>query len=138
MAQSMNTIRPATKGIYFDLSLIFAELNVRYFDNGIDALLSWGKRRTQLRKRTIRLGSYHPNSRTIIIHPCLDQAMVPTICLERILFHEMAHQKFPGIKSKCGKTLVHYEAFYQFERTYPYLKEADLWIKANLHRLLRS
>lgn len=134
----MNNSRSKAKGIYFDLGPIFDELNVRFFAQSIDAALSWGRQyKPQAQKRSIRLGSYHPKYRSITIHPCLDQAMVPRICLERILFHEMAHQKFPTIKTPTGKMLVHYEAFYQFERTYPYLQEADGWIKANLHRLLR-
>lgn len=127
-----------TQGIYFDLKPIFDQLNERFFAGSIKAELRWGRRRSaQERKRTIRLGSYHPRHKSITIHPCLDQAIVPTICVERILFHEMAHQKFPGKKSPTGKLLVHYREFYDFEKKYPFLSEADLWIKANLDRLLR-
>lgn len=129
---------PKSLGIYFDLIPIFEDLNRRFFADSIKAELAWGQRRTSERKkRTIRLGSYHPRRKSITIHPCLDQAIVPAICLERILFHEMAHQKFPGKKSPSGKMLVHYREFNEFEKSYPFLKEADLWIKANLDRLLR-
>jgi len=125
-----------TRGLYFDLEPIFCELNQRFFAGLIQARLRWGKRRTIANKRAIRLGSYHPRHKIITINPCLDQAMVPTICLERILFHEMAHQYFPPKKSPQGKNMIHYREFNDFERTYPYLKEADLWLKANLSRLL--
>jgi len=126
-----------TRGLYFDLHPIFCELNSRFFGGKISAHLRWGQRRTIANKRAIRLGSYHPKQKVITINPCLDQAMVPSICLERILFHEMAHQYFPAKKSPTGKNLVHYREFNEFERNYPYLKEADLWLKANLSRLLR-
>jgi len=126
-----------TRGLYFDLEPIFSELNARFFAGKINATLKWGKRRTLSNKRAIRLGSYHPKHRVITINPCLDQAIVPTICLERILFHEMAHQHFPVKKSPAGKNMIHYREFNEFERTYPYLKEADLWLKTNLSRLLR-
>jgi predicted metal-dependent hydrolase len=126
-----------TAGNYFDLAPIFKELNTRFFDNKIEALLRWGQKRTAHGKMTIRLGSYHPLKKTITIHPCLDQARVPMIAIERIIFHEMAHQKFPSITSSSGRILVHYPEFNRFEKTYPYLKEADQWIKANLASLLR-
>lgn len=124
-------------GIYFDLQTLFHELNHKFFDGKIDALVKWGmKRKTTTAKRSIRLGSYHPHKKTIIINPCLDQAIVPTICVERILFHEMLHQHLPIKKGPCGKNLAHYPEFYAFEKNYPYLKQADLWIKNHLNRLL--
>jgi hypothetical protein len=137
MKQPNNSL--VSRGVYFDLAPIFADLNRRFFNEGISAYLKWGRHRKHLdlRKKSIRLGSYNPYSRLIIIHPCLDQAMVPTICLERILFHEMLHQRFPSKKSATGKNLVHYREFLDFEKSYPYLNEADRWLKANLARLLR-
>lgn len=128
-----------TKGLYYDLAPMFEALNERFFkQKNIFARLRWGKKRSgsNLSKRSIRLGSYQPSSKIITIHPCLDQAIVPSICVERILFHEMLHQHFPAKKCKSGRMLVHYREFYEFEKKYPYLKEADLWIKANLQRLL--
>ncbi len=126
-----------TLGIYFDLMPLFVDLNRRFFDETIEAQLTWGIRRKERSvKRSIRLGSYHPASKTIVINPCLDQAIVPMMCVERILFHEMLHQHLPAKKDRAGKNRVHYPEFYDFENKYPYLKEADGWIKANLKRLL--
>jgi predicted metal-dependent hydrolase len=126
-------------GIYFDLQMIFHDLNQRFFNQSIVASIKWGQdRKSSLqKKRSIRLGSYHPRSKTIVIHPRLDRALVPSICIERIIFHEMAHQRFPAKKVK-GKTYFHYQEFNDFEKNYPYLKEADLWFKANLPLLLNS
>ncbi len=126
------------QGIYFDLRPIFSELNRRFFAEAIDAQLRWGIRRTlkHKSKRSLRLGSYHPHNRTIFINPCLDQAIVPAICVERILFHEMIHQHLPAKRDHAGKTRIHHQEFYEFEKKYPYLREADGWIKANLARLL--
>lgn len=134
----MNEHLNKTRGVYFDLTLIFNKLNADFFNNEITADLCWGKKTPKNeKKRSIRLGSYHPKCGLITIHRCLDQAMVPSICIERIVFHEMAHQKFPCIKGKGGKRIIHHLAFTQFEKTYPFLKEADQWFKANLHHLLR-
>lgn len=140
MVSSMNGINnnPMSKGIYFDLALIFQKLNQRFFDEKIHASLKWGQRRSKKvkNKSSIRLGSYHPETKTIVLNPCLDQAMVPTICVERILFHEMLHQHFPIKKGSKGNNLIHYEEFYDFEKKYPYLVEADRWLKANLNKLM--
>lgn len=128
----------SSQGIYFDLMQVYSELNDRFFDGKIEARVRWGIKRTKSvgLKRTIRLGSYQPKNKLITINPCLDQAVVPQICLERILFHEMAHQKFPARRASNGKIMVHYREFNDFEKNYPHLKLADHWIKANLKRLL--
>jgi hypothetical protein len=130
----------AQKGLYFDLPTIFERLNQQYFDGGIKARLRWGKRYggRAIIRRSVRLGSYYDKEKVITINPILDQAMVPLICLERVLFHEMGHQKFAGAKTASGKNSYHSKEFYAFEKNYPFLKEADLWISANLPRLLRS
>lgn len=127
-----------SKGVYFDLLPMYHDLNRRFFNGTITAQLSWGMRRKAKEgsKRSIRLGSYHPHSKTILINPCLDQAIVPAICVERILFHEMLHQHLPAKRDRSGKQRMHYPEFYDYEKKYPYLREADGWIKANLPRLL--
>jgi hypothetical protein len=127
-----------TQGIYFDLELIFKELNERFFAGSINARLRWGIRRQSEGKKSLRLGSYQPKNKIITINPCLDQAVVPRLCLERILFHEMIHQYMPAKKSALGKNSIHHDEFNAFEKNFPFLKEADLWLSANLARLLRS
>jgi hypothetical protein len=123
-------------GIYFDLILIFMDLNERFFNRSINASVNWGRTRKINQKNSIRLGSYHDTHKSITIHPALDQPIVPLICLERIMFHEMLHQYFPCKKGLNGRRLVHYREFYDFEKKYPYLTEADRWLKINLKKLL--
>jgi predicted SprT family Zn-dependent metalloprotease len=138
MAYYMKDRSYNTCGLYFDLQAIFNELNNRFFAAQIEAKLRWGQRRVGAQaKRAIRLGSYHPRTKIITINPCLDQAIVPKICLERIVFHEMVHQYLPAKKSPAGKNLIHHKEFNTFEKSYPYLREADLWLESNLCRLLR-
>jgi hypothetical protein len=133
------TKKPEHIGIYFNLLPIFDSLNGRFFNGEINASVKWGIRRKPIgqSKHSIRLGSYHPHTKTILINPCLDQALVPHICVERILFHEMIHEHFPAKKSADGRNLIHYREFNEFEKKYPYLKQADHWLKINLPRLLK-
>ncbi len=125
-------------GVYFNLQPIFHDLNQRFFNQKITARVKWGiRRRPSIQSKcSIRLGSYHPHKKTIVINPCLDQAIVPMVCIERILFHEMLHEYFPAKKSPSGKNLIHHREFKEFEKKFPYLKEADLWLSAHLSRLL--
>ena len=58
---------PVTRGNYYDLKEIFDELNQRYFENGIDVAISWG-RDCGRNTRSIRFGGYYPNERLIRIH----------------------------------------------------------------------
>lgn len=125
------------QGRYFDLLPIYHDLNQRFFAGTIQATIRWGRRLApSTRKRSIRLGSYNPNNKVIVIHPCMDQAIVPRICVERIVFHEMLHQHQPSRKNARGKLQIHHRDFYAFEKKYPYLQEADAWIKANLNLFL--
>lgn len=121
---------------HFDLIAIFNDLNQRFFHNTIKASIRFGQLRKSKHKYSIRLGSYHHIHKAITIHPSLNQPLIPLICVERIIFHEMLHQYLPMKKGPKGKMLIHYPEFYAFEQKYPYLKEADRWLKTNLITLL--
>lgn len=138
-SSKITRLRKTPQGIYFDLADIFTRLNGLYFAGGIEASLRWGPRRKSDRPQaSVRLGSYFAGDRLITINPILDQAMVPLFCVERVVFHEMNHQKCPTKKLSNGKNQFHTPEFYAFEKNYPYLDQADLWIKANLTRLLKK
>ena len=64
-----------TAGEHHDLRTIFDELNARYFDNRIDAAITWGARSGRPRRRnSIKMGSYSVEDRVIRIHRSLDRA----------------------------------------------------------------
>lgn len=122
--------------ICFKLENIFSELNNQFFNGAITANIKWGQKRVSHRaKRSILLGSYNIQKKTITIHPALNQPEIPLICLERIVFHEMLHEKFPR-KKTSSKNCIHHPEFLNFEKSYPYLRQADIWIKNNLKKLL--
>ncbi len=60
-----------TRGVYFDLLPIFVDLNRRFFNENINAQLTWGIRRRAVTasKRSIRLGSYSPHRKIIRDQP---------------------------------------------------------------------
>lgn len=139
MSSKITRVGNTPQGIYFNLADIFTRLNGQYFAHSINASLRWGPRRKLGKPQSsVRLGSYFSTDRLITINPILDQAMVPLFCIERVIFHEMNHQKCPSKKLKNGKNQFHTPEFYAFEKNYPHLEQADLWIKANLLRLLKN
>jgi len=124
------------KGVYHNLNIIYSRLNEHYFQNQIDSAITWGKWGKGKNTRSIRLGSYDASRRLITIHPALDQAGVPRICVERIVYHEMLHQKHP-IKIKNGRRSIHTASFLEEEIYFTGAQIADQWFKCNLDRLLR-
>jgi hypothetical protein len=121
-------------GVYHDLDAIFIKLNHLYFNGSISAQVVWGKKASSSLglQRSIRLGSYCSKRRLITIHPALDQALVPRLCVERILFHEMLHQQCPPKQNKRGRRSVHPPEFLAQEKKFAGLNVVDEWFKAHL------
>ena len=124
------------KGVYHNLLELFEKLNRQYFNERIVATIRWGQRQKASRKSSIVLGHYSDEKKRIVIHPSLDQAMVPTLCVERIIHHEMLHQVFP-IRIVRGRRQIHTREFKIAEAEFKGAKMVDKWLKANLDRILR-
>ena len=125
-----------TTGDHHDLRTIFDELNARYFDNTIDAAITWGARTGAPRRRTsVKMGSYSVEERLIRIHRSLDRGFVPRFFVEWIVFHEMLHQVH-DIKVKNGRREFHSKAFLDAEAGFDRYVEARAWERANLDALL--
>ena len=124
-------------GVYHNLLILFEKLNCEYFQGDIDASIVWGKKISARRaRRSIILGSYCDDKRRITIHRALDQALVPKLCVERILHHEMLHQIYPVERGRRGQRIIHTRAFRQAEKGFRGAELADRWIKENLDKIL--
>lgn len=126
-----------SSGAYHCLLSIYEELNRSYFSDTIGASIVWGKTGSFTGKRrvTIRLGSYHTEKKLITIHPALDQAIVPRLCVARIVYHEMLHEKHQVIR-RNGKNSIHTPQFKAEEALFAAADLTDQWIKANLEKIL--
>jgi predicted metal-dependent hydrolase len=124
-----------TVGKYHDLAAIFARLNTAWFDNRLDARITWGALPGQRARRSIKMGSFAVEDRIIRIHPRLDQADVPEFFIAWIVFHEMLHGKHDVVR-KGRRRIFHSPAFIADERTYPDFQRATEWERVNLDRLL--
>lgn len=127
-------LRP--RGRCFDLEVLMAELNARFFHNASQARITWGSAGTRRRRRSIQLGCYIGTERLIRIHPCLDQSFVPRYYVAWVVFHEMLHEVF-GVGGHGRRRTLHPPEFAAVEQTFPEYQLCQRWEKENLDRLLR-
>jgi hypothetical protein len=128
-----------TKGKHHDLLTMFEDVNERYFDGAVHALITWGKRPTSrsTSRRTIKLGSYSAVDRLIRVHPALDRKWVPRYFVAYIVYHEMLHHVIPGSRG-LGRVNLHPPEFKEREKSFRHFERAIEWEKRHVGRLLRS
>jgi hypothetical protein len=125
-----------TAGEQHDLREIYDDLNARYFDNKIDAAITWGQRTGRPRRRnSIKMGSYSVEDRLIRIHRSLDRSFVPRFFVAWIVFHEMLHQVH-DIRVKNGRREFHSKEFLADEAMYEHFDESKAWERRHLDALL--
>ena len=128
-----------SRGKHHDLLRLFDDLNERYFDGAVNAVITWGKRPTTgaKQRRTIKLGSYSAVDRLIRVHPALDQKWVPRYFVAYIVYHEMLHHVIPGSRG-LGRVNLHPPEFKEREREFRHFERALEWEKRRVGRLLRA
>jgi len=125
-----------TAGENHDLRQLYDEINARYFDNRIDAAITWGARTGRPRRRnSIKMGSYSVEDRLIRIHRSLDRAFVPRFFVAWIVFHEMLHQVH-DIRVKNGRREFHSKEFLSDEEQFADYDQARSWERQHLDALL--
>jgi hypothetical protein len=125
-----------TAGEHHDLRQLYDELNALYFDNRIDAAITWGARTGRPRRRnSIKMGSYSVEDRLIRIHRSLDRAFVPKFFVAWIVFHEMLHQVH-DIRVKNGRREFHSKEFLADEAQFEQYEEARTWERRHLDAIL--
>ena len=140
-----------SKGRHHDLLRLFEEINERYFDGEVNAVITWGKtssrpsRASRLGRRarklkprkTIKLGSYSAVDRMVRVHPALDQKWVPRYFVAYIVYHEMLHHVIPASRG-LGRVNFHPPEFRERERAFRHFERAMAWEKRHVGRLLRA
>jgi hypothetical protein len=132
------TVTIETHGEIHDLQDIYDDLNSQYFNDKIEARITWGQRSPdgkRRRRNSIKMGSYSVEDRLIRIHPSLDRAFVPRQFVAWIVYHEMLHQKH-DIPLVRGRRQFHTPEFMAEEATYEHFEVARRWERDHLDRLL--
>jgi hypothetical protein len=86
------------RGRHFDLSKLFDELNIKYFDGTLQRpRIGWS-----VRSWRRQFGCYDPGPNQILLNRRMDRPRVPACAVEYVLFHEMLHVKHPTRRSGCS------------------------------------
>ena len=101
-------------------------------------VVTWGRRARSRSRRSLRLGSFDPETHLVRIHPVLDQAAVPTWFVRFVLKHEILHAVLPPYRGPDGRWIHHGPDFRRRERAWPEYSAAVSWEERNLPRLIRS
>jgi hypothetical protein len=139
LARRARGVKLVTRGKRHDLLPIFQQLNDRYFDGAVNALITWGKHGTKRgnKRSTIKLGSYSALDRLIRVHPALDRPWVPRYFVAYVVFHEMLHHVIPSSRG-VGRRVLHPPEFVDRELEFRHYVRAILWERRHIGRLLRA
>jgi hypothetical protein len=112
------------QGEHYNLEEVFERLNREFF-GGLMGQPQLGWSRGVSRSM---LGHFDPAHNAIIISRILDQARVPVLALEYVMFHEMLHLEHP-VDHAGARRRVHTREFREAEKQFPRLKEAKEMLK---------
>ncbi len=128
--------RLRSRGTVYDLKALRDEVNRECFGGAVKCRIGWGRGGVPRRRkrRSIRFGSWHADTRTVRVHPALDSNTVPREFVRYIVFHEMLHAAVP--REKKGGRMVHHTAeFRALERRYPGFQTMRRLAEQLLHTL---
>jgi hypothetical protein len=112
------------QGSHYNLQAVFEALNTQYFDGLLARpLLGWSRQVSRS-----MLGHFDPSHNAIIISRIFDDAGVPGLALEYVMFHEMLHLRYP-VEHNGARRRVHTREFRQAERQFAKLGEAKETLK---------
>ena len=118
-----------------DLRKHLDEQNRNHFDCRFSGRIGWSRRSRGRSRRSIRLGSWNPETQLIRIHPALDRPEVPDYVVGFVVFHELLHAVM-GSKIRQGRKVYHSKEFRHLEQAHPDHDRAELWIQRHLEGLL--
>lgn len=131
-------IQIRTRGKHHNLSDYFELLEATHFPGLLSGVrITWGRRSTTKRQRSIRLGTYSIGDQLIRIHPVLDSDWVPRFYVLDVIHHEILHHLIKPVTSG-SRTIFHTPEFRRRERSFEHHQRAAAWEKANLSRLLKE
>ena len=112
------------QGSHYNLEAVFEALNAQYFDGLLARpLLGWSRQASRS-----MLGHFDPSHNAIIISRIFDNAGVPGLALEYVMFHEMLHLRHP-VEHTGARRRVHTQEFRQAEKQFARLSEAKETLK---------
>lgn len=133
--------RMVAQGRVHDLDAIADEVVHEHFADDWRAAarpqVGWGRSASKAR-RGLRLGSYDPDSRSVRIHPVLDQEAVPRWAVAFVVFHELLHHRHPPRRDAQGRMVHHGAEFRARETAHAQHAAMRAWERRNIAALVAS
>jgi len=120
------------RGHCYDLKRLLRRVNDTYFAGTLASRVTWGRKGARRNVQARTLGSYYRGEDLIVIHPVLDQWVVPEWFVEFTVYHECLHA-LQGPDER-----PHNRRFNARLRRHPDYAAATRWEKANLGLLTRG
>jgi len=128
--------RLQTQGKYFDLQMLFDQINAEYFDGKLQTQITWasrwGGRSTQSMQHD---GEGNPYS-LITISLGYDHSSATAEIVGGVVYHESLHIAVPP-EEKNGRRVVHGREFRKREKQYRHFDQWQRWHRDVLPRILR-
>jgi predicted metal-dependent hydrolase len=99
--------------------------------------LIWGKHGKYGKQKSIRLASFWPRKKEIIIHPFLNENPIPLFYIEYLIFHELCHA-YLIFTGKAINAKQHGPEFSELENQFPQIEKAMQWEKNDLPSILKD
>lgn len=136
--ESRHSLSLRPKGDHHDLERIASDVITRYFDPGLEARITWGRRGAsrKRRRRSIQFASYDHSADLIRVHPLLDAPDTPEFYLNYLIYHEILHKTLAEPEPDAGgRRRVHHPEFRRLERRHEFYRQAIAWEQAFFKRL---
>ncbi len=122
--EALGGIVDGTRGAFHDLAESFARVNAKYFAGAMARpKLTWSRSFTRR-----KFGHYDHVRDWVMLSSTMDQAGVPALVVDYIMYHELLHKKH-GIKWSNGRGYAHTAAFYADEKKFEGWERGEGWIK---------
>lgn len=120
------------QGNYFDLQVIYDQLNKTFFGEKVKVPIAWFARPHYRLFRRITFGSFDRTIPLIRINRILDCSEVSLLFVEFIVYHEMLHTVCEAKVDVRGRLWVHTPEFRRREALHPHYAFAKKWEKQSI------
>jgi hypothetical protein len=126
-----------TKGLVFDLQVIFDTLNRVYFQNKIESYIRWGRAASKTSYQDTRLDKNGNRFNLITVSGVYDSPRVPEYVIYGLIYHEMLHIAIPPRRVN-GRRVIHGRDFKAAMKKYPFEEKWVKWEKENMRKLITN
>lgn len=132
-----NKLLESTRGVRYDLQVIFDAINREYFNNALCSYVRWGATGSKISYQSPHTDTKGAPCSLITIAGAYNHPDVPEYAIRGVMFHEMLHIAQPPYK-KNGRRVIHGREYRKAQDAFPELDRWLLWEKKHMHEIIAS